>query len=59
MVTQLSQEHGVLNLDPATLHSLQPGSLIGILPVHACLTADAMKKYITMHGKSVSMFTGI
>ena len=58
-VTQLSQEHGVLQLDPDTMHSLRPGSLIGILPVHACLTADSMKKYMTIQGKQVSMFTGI
>ncbi|MBL6950040.1 MAG: alanine racemase [Bacteroidales bacterium] len=58
-VTQLSQEHGVLQLDPDTLNSLKPGSLIGILPVHACLTADSMKKYMTIQGKPVSMFTGI
>ena len=59
VVTQLSQEHGVLRLDTDTLHSLHPGSLIGILPGHACLTADAMKEYMTIHGKPVSMFTGI
>jgi len=58
-VTQLSQEHGVLQLDPDTMHSFRPGSLIGILPVHACLTADSMKKYMTIQGKQVSMFTGI
>jgi len=58
VVTNLSQEHGVLELDPTTLQILQSGSLIGILPVHACLTADSMKKYMTIHGKPVSMFTG-
>jgi len=59
LVTQLSQEHGVLRLDTTTLKSLQPGSLIGILPVHACLTADAMKRYTTLDGNTVSMFSGI
>ena len=58
-VTQLSQEHGILQLDPDTLASLQRGSLIGILPVHACLAADAMKKYMTISGKLVSMFIGV
>ena len=56
MVTQLSQEHGILRLDSATMQSLKPGSLIGILPVHACLTADCMKRYLTLDGKQVSMF---
>ncbi len=58
IVLGLSQEHGILRLDPAMFSSLQPGSLIGILPVHACLTADAMKHYLTIQGKPVSMFTG-
>ncbi|MFH1297065.1 MAG: alanine racemase [Bacteroidota bacterium] len=59
VVSQLSQEHGVLQLDPATLQTLKPGSLIGILPVHACLTADAMRQYTTLQGKRVSMFNGV
>jgi len=57
-VSNLSQEHGIISLGPSLLQTLRPGSLIGILPVHACLTADAMKSYSTFQGQSVSMFTG-
>lgn len=39
-LTSLSQEHGVIRLDSP--HSLKPGDLIAVLPVHSCLTADLM-----------------
>ena len=58
-VTSISQEHGILRLDHTMMEQFHPGDLIGILPVHACLTADAMKRYLTIHGKPVSMFNGI
>lgn len=58
-VTGISQEHGIVRLDQATIRTLRPGDLIGILPVHACLTAAAMKGYVTLEGKSISTFTGI
>lgn len=58
-VTAITQEHGILRMDPLTLPTFRPGDLIGILPVHACLTADAMKHYITLGGKPIPMFTGV
>ncbi|MCF8237069.1 MAG: alanine racemase [Saprospiraceae bacterium] len=42
-VIKLSQEHGVIQLDINSLDKYPIGSLIGILPVHSCLTADAMR----------------
>lgn len=57
-VKGLSQEHGILRLDAGTLKSLHAGDLIGILPVHSCLTADAMKHYTTLSGNILSAFTG-
>ncbi len=38
----LSQEHGVINLNEPTF---KIGDLANILPVHSCLTAQAMGKY--------------
>ncbi len=43
VVTRLSQEHGVITLNDQELELFPVGSLIGILPVHSCLTADAMR----------------
>lgn len=41
-VSSLSQEHGLVRMSQAQLKRYQPGDLIGILPIHSCLTADAV-----------------
>jgi D-serine deaminase-like pyridoxal phosphate-dependent protein len=55
----LSQEHGVVNVTkPAWeggLGSVQVGDLLGVLPVHSCLTADLLKEYRTVDGERVKM----
>jgi D-serine deaminase-like pyridoxal phosphate-dependent protein len=45
-IRALSQEHAVLVGSSQFIKSLQAGQLIGILPAHACLTAQAMGQYI-------------
>ena len=55
----LSQEHGVVHATkPAWdggLGSVQVGDLLGVLPVHSCLTADLLKEYRTVAGERVKM----
>lgn len=46
----VSQEHGIVNLPEEMCKRLKPGQLIGILPVHSCLTVDAMKEMTTLNG---------
>jgi len=41
----ISQEHGVLACNRKLFESIEIGDLIGILPVHSCLTADLMAGY--------------
>ncbi|MDZ7693841.1 MAG: hypothetical protein U5K69_22425 [Balneolaceae bacterium] len=41
-VKALSQEHGVLKCSSQLFSELQIGDLVGILPVHSCLTANLM-----------------
>ncbi len=53
-VTSLSQEHGVVKLTEEAAGTVRPGSLIAILPVHSCLTADAMRSYLTMKGRVIT-----
>ncbi len=43
-VASLSQEHGIVRMSQAQLKFYKPGDLIGILPIHSCLTADAVEK---------------
>jgi len=55
-VKKLSQEHGLIHLTTQVIQTLQPGDLIGILPVHSCLTAAAMHKYLTLDGRIISSY---
>jgi D-serine deaminase-like pyridoxal phosphate-dependent protein len=54
-VKSLSQEHGVLYLPEEEISKIQVGDVLGVLPVHSCLTADAMGEYVTMGGKVIPM----
>lgn len=55
----LSQEHGVVRATPQawenSLGSVQVGDLLGVLPVHSCLTADLLKHYHTLSGEMLEM----
>lgn len=54
-VVRLSQEHGIVQLIPAAASAVKPGDMLCILPVHACHTADAMKRYLTLAGEAIGM----
>lgn len=45
-VSAVSQEHGVIKVSDELFHSVGPGDLLGILPVHSCLTAQCMGNYL-------------
>jgi D-serine deaminase-like pyridoxal phosphate-dependent protein len=51
----LSQEHGIIHVPNEQVHSITVGDILGILPVHACLTADAMGEYVSLSGAVISM----
>lgn len=51
-VKSLSQEHGIVKCSPSFFESITIGDPIGILPVHSCLTADAMKEYMEIQTKT-------
>jgi D-serine deaminase-like pyridoxal phosphate-dependent protein len=52
-VVSVSQEHGIIEVDKALLDSVGVGDVLGVLPVHSCLTADLMRRYLTLEGKWV------
>lgn len=54
-LTGLSQEHGVLTMNEDSAGWLKPGMLVAVLPVHSCLTADAMKSYVLVTGEVLPM----
>ena len=52
-VKSLSQEHGIIHAPSKMAETIKPGDVLGILPVHACLTADAMGGYVTLAGEKI------
>ncbi len=55
VVKSLSQEHGILKASPADCATVQAGDVLGILPVHSCMTADCMGEYYTLMGQRIGM----
>ena len=53
----LSQEHGIVKCSNPFLNSIKPGDMIGILPIHSCLTANLFSKYKTNKGEEIMKFT--
>jgi D-serine deaminase-like pyridoxal phosphate-dependent protein len=56
----LSQEHGIaraVNEDAfaSSLARYSPGDLVGVLPIHSCLTADLHKRFLTLDGTTLAM----
>lgn len=58
-VRSISQEHGIVHADDAAFATLASrlavGGLLGIVPVHSCLTADLLKQYLTLDGATLAM----
>lgn len=52
-VSALSQEHGIIRTAFTDIDRLQVGSLVEIIPVHSCLTADLAGCYYTTSGKKI------
>ena len=52
---RISQEHGVLKVPSHMCKQIKIGDIIEILPVHSCLTAQAMGIYHTINGEIISM----
>jgi D-serine deaminase-like pyridoxal phosphate-dependent protein len=50
-VSFLSQEHGIVKADEAFLRSVHVGDVLMVLPVHSCLTVDAMREFLTLDGR--------
>jgi D-serine deaminase-like pyridoxal phosphate-dependent protein len=55
-VKSLSQEHGIIRAGSGDLQKIREGDVLGVLPVHSCLTADCMGKYLSTDDKIISRF---
>jgi len=50
-LVSVSQEHGVLKVSDELLETLHVGDVVGILPIHSCLTANLMGEYLSLQGQ--------
>lgn len=50
-IVRLSQEHGVVHANSALLSRVRVGDLVGVLPIHSCLTADLQGYYVSLGGQ--------
>lgn len=51
-VADLSQEIGVVRVTQAFFDSVTVGDVLAILPVHACLTVNEMRRFTTLDGET-------
>ncbi len=54
-VRSLCQEHGFVTGPPEYIRSIKIGDLVGVLPIHSCLTADCMGEFLTTAGNRLVM----
>ncbi len=52
-VSSLSQEHGIIKTTNNFLSKIKIGDIVGILPVHSCLTANLMGSYTTFENEKI------
>lgn len=50
---KLSQEHGIIKSTRNVLDHTKIGDIIGVIPVHSCLTADNYSHYTALSGKKI------
>ncbi|SMD34968.1 D-serine deaminase, pyridoxal phosphate-dependent [Reichenbachiella faecimaris] len=52
-VKGLSQEHGKISVPQNQIEKIKVGDVLGILPIHSCLTVNLMKEYMTLRGEKI------
>ncbi len=51
-ISRLSQEHGIFKCPDDLWENFKPGTLVGIVPVHSCLTVNLMKNFYELNSGS-------
>lgn len=54
----ISQEHGLIQASDELIQSVKIGDVLGILPIHSCMTADCMGEYMTLDGRIIDHAEG-
>lgn len=55
-LVSLSQEHGIVQASEALFERRSVGDIAVVIPVHSCLTANLLGRYITLDGDEIEMF---
>ncbi len=58
-VEKISQEHGTIQASDELINQVSVGDLIGILPIHSCMTADCMRGYLSTEGEWIDHAEGL
>ncbi|MGB3714123.1 MAG: alanine racemase [Candidatus Promineifilaceae bacterium] len=54
-VISVSQEHGIVQATETLFERTKVGDILLVLPVHSCLTANLLGRYLTMDGEVIEM----
>jgi D-serine deaminase-like pyridoxal phosphate-dependent protein len=49
-LANITQEHGIIKTSSEFMNDINRGDVLGILPVHSCLTYNLLKKCVTIEG---------
>lgn len=52
---RLSQEHGIIKISADYFNNIEVGDIIEVIPVHSCLTASAMGRYLSTKNEVLTM----
>ena len=52
-LAKITQDHGIIKGSDTFVQGIKRGDIVGILPVHSCLTANLMKRYMTLEGEAI------
>lgn len=52
----LSQEHGIIHAPRQQVEKIKVGDFLPVLPIHSCMTVDAMKGYLTTEGERFTTY---
>lgn len=54
-ISKLTQEHAIMRCTPSVFQQIEVGDILEVIPVHSCLTAHAMGRYISTKGEIIDM----
>lgn len=58
-LASLSQEHGIIRCSDELFDEFIVGDLIGIVPVHSCMTANLMRSYLSTQGEWIASMNSL